>query len=70
MDELTEWEIVQCHRICMVNKKSGLIVQTKTGLMGRTFNHEEQVNGKTIVHVVGGKLLCEHETLIFKGFID
>jgi len=70
MDELTEWDVEQIERLCNGNKNAGQIVETKTGLIGRTFNHEDYVNGKAIVHVEKGKLLCVPSTLKLKGFID
>ena len=70
MDELTEWDIEQIKRLCEPDKTSGRIVLTKSGLIGHTFNHEDPVNGKTIVHVQGGKLLCQPGSLTLKGYID
>ena len=52
------------------NKNRGQIVQTKTGLIGRTYNHEDLVNGKVRVYTENGKLLCSPDSLILKGFID
>ena len=68
--ELTEWDIEQINRICDGDKQAGQIVLTKTGSIGRTFNHEEYINGKVIVHVSGGKLLCDPTTLILKGYVN
>ena len=52
------------------NKNAGQIVETKTGLIGRTYNHENLINGKARVYTEKGKLLCDPNTLILKGFID
>ena len=52
------------------NKNSGRLVETKNGLSGRTYNHEEFVNGKIRVHTEKGKLLCDPKTLTVKGFLD
>lgn len=52
------------------NKNAGRIVETKSGLVGRTYNIEEPINGKLIVHTEKGKLLCSPETLTLKGFVD
>ncbi len=52
------------------NKKSGLMVKTKSGLIGRTYSNEEPINGKVRVYTEKGKLLCDPETLKIKGFID
>lgn len=69
--ELTEWDIEQIERLANGgNKNAGMIVVTKTGLSGRTYSHEDYINGKIIVHVENGKLLCVPETLTLKGFID
>lgn len=68
--ELTEWDVEQINRFCHGNKNAGMLVETKTELIGRTYNHEDYINGKVIVHVSGGKLLCVPETLKLTGFID
>jgi hypothetical protein len=52
------------------NKNAGRLVETKKGLTGRTYNHEDLINGKIRVYTDKGKLLCNPETLILKGFID
>ena len=52
------------------NKNSGRLVETKTGLIGRIYSHEELINGKVIVHTEEGNLLCDPTTLKVKGFID
>ena len=68
--ELTEWDVEQIKRICEGNKNAGKIVVTKTGLIGRTYNHEGLINQKVIVHTEKGKLLCDPITLKLKGFVD
>lgn len=70
MGELTEWDIEQLNRFAEGNKNAGQIVETKTGLIGRTYNHENPVNGKIRVYTDKGKLLCDPNTLKLKGFID
>jgi hypothetical protein len=52
------------------NKNAGQLVETKTGLVGRTYNHEDLINGKIRVYTDKGKLLCDPTTLKLKGFID
>ena len=55
-------------------KKSGYIVETKSGKIGRTYHDEALVNGKQPVHIEVGektvKMLCDPNTLKFKGFVD
>ena len=59
-----------------MNKTSGYLVETKTGLNGRTYHNEQPINGKTSVHVDVGnkiiKMLCDPDSLKLKlkGFID
>ena len=52
------------------NKNAGQLVETKTGLAGRTYSHESLINGKVRVYTDEGKLLCDPTTLKLKGFID
>ncbi len=68
--ELTEWDVEEINRFCNGNKNAGYIVETKTGLTGRTYHNEKPVDGKTIVYTEKGKLLCIPETLKLIGFID
>lgn len=72
MDELTEWDVELGNRLAGGgNKKAGMLVETKTGRTGRTYNSEELVNGKIKVWTVEGiKLLCDPNSLKIKGFID
>lgn len=53
---------------------SGYQVETKTGLKGRTYHREGQVNGKVVVHIDRDgkpvKMLCDPKTLITTGYID
>ena len=53
---------------------SGYLVETKTGLKGRTYHREGLVNGKTVVHIEKDgktmKMLCNPKTLKTTGFID
>lgn len=53
-----------------INKNAGHLVETKTGLLGRTYSHESLINGKVRVYTDKGKLLCDPSTLKLKGFID
>ena len=69
--ELTEWDIEQLNRMEQGNRNAGALVETKTGLLGRTYNNENLTNGKVRVHCTNGaKLLCDPKTLTLKGFID
>lgn len=52
------------------NKNAGQLVETKTGLIGRTYSHESLINGKVRVYTEKGKLLCDPTTLKLKGFVD
>lgn len=52
------------------NQKAGQLVETKSGLLGRTYNNENLVNGKVRVYTDKGNLLCDPDTLKVKGFID
>lgn len=71
MSELTDWDVEQLNRFAYGNRNAGTLVETKTGLVGRTFNNEKYINGKVCVHCYGGqKLLCDPNTLTLKGFID
>jgi len=58
---------------------AGMIVVTKSGLTGRTFNSDELHEGKQLVYLqIGNKIgqhhamgiLCDPKTLTLKGFID
>lgn len=51
-------------------KNAGQIVETKNGLIGRTYNKEPLINGKICVYTEHSKLLCDPTTLKLKGFID
>lgn len=69
--ELTDWDIEQLNRLVNGNKNAGTLVETKTGLLGRTYNSENLINGKVCVYCTDGKkLLCDPKNLILKGFID
>lgn len=70
-DEALEFEFEQLNTFAGLNDaKKGYIVETKKGLIGRTFHSDPLVNGKQPVYVENGKLLCDPETLTVKGFID
>jgi len=71
MEELTAWDVEQLKRICEGNNRSGYLVQTKKGIIGRTKHTDARMNGKLLVYTEeGNKLLCDPNTVIFKGFID
>lgn len=70
-EEELEFEFEQCKTFAGLNDgKKGYIVETKKGLIGRTFHSDSLVNGKQPVYVENGKLLCDPQTLTVKGFID
>lgn len=71
-NELTECDIHFINNVMMnENRNRGQLVETKTGKLGRTYNHESLVNGKVQVHCTdGSKLLCNPDNLTLKGFID
>ena len=68
--ELTEWDIEQLEKLINGNKNAGYIVQTKSGMIGRTYHNEGLINEKVIVHTEKGQMLCMPNTLKIKGFID
>lgn len=70
MSDLTEWDVEQINRLVNGHPNSGCMVETKTGLIGRTFHKDEMINGKQVVHTTKGKLLCDPTTLKLKGYID
>ncbi|MGV3695521.1 hypothetical protein [Flavobacterium sp.] len=68
---LTDADIHFATTVMMESKGAGKLVETKTGKIGRTYNHEGLVNGKYQVYCTdGSKLLCSPENLTLKGFID
>jgi len=70
-DEQIEWEFECANRLAGIpNKNSGMIVETKSGLVGRTKNVDSYVNGKVKVYTDKGNLLCDPTTLKQIGFID
>jgi len=71
-EEQMKWEFEQAERLFGSdgNKKAGRLVETKTGLIGRTYNNEDLINGKVMVYTDKGKMLCDPTTLKLKGFID
>jgi len=64
------FEFEQLQTFAGLNKKAGRIVITKSGLIGRTYNHEDLINGKIRVYTSNGKMLCTPNTLKIKGFVD
>jgi len=60
-----------------MSKKSGYLVETKTGKRGRTYHKESLVNKKTVVHLYDEndnetnlKMLCDPKSYKIIGFID
>lgn len=57
-----------------MSKESGYLVETKTGLKGRTFHREALVNKKQIVHIDKDgkdiKMLCDPKTIKIVGYVD
>lgn len=57
-----------------MSKNSGYLVETKTGLKGRTYHSENLVNKKIIVHIDKAdkvvKMLCDPDSLKIVGFTD
>jgi hypothetical protein len=55
-------------------KNPGYLVETKTGINGRTYHREGLVNKKMIVHVeMDGKeikMLCDPKTVKIIGYIN
>lgn len=65
-------------------KNPGMLVETKDGKIGRTFNADPLINGKVKVYLLNEqtfnpkrdnngvplKLLCNPSTLKIKGYID
>lgn len=68
---LTDWDVEQLDRMIHGNKNAGMLVETATGLIGRTYNNRDMVNGKVqVVLTDGRKMLCDPTKLKLKGFID
>lgn len=67
-----EFEFEQCKRFSgNGNKNAGMLVETKSGVLGKIFSNAELVNGKYQVHLSDGKkMICSAENLKIKGFID
>lgn len=71
MDGLTEWDVEQLQRLADGgNRRAGTIVETKTGLTGRTYAKDDLVNGKIKVYTEKGNLLCDPKNLKVIGFVD
>ena len=69
--ELTSWDIEYLERLMIGNKNAGSIVETKNGVIGRTYSSESLINGKVRVYCDNGnKLLCNPASLTLKGYID
>lgn len=61
----------------MSRENAGMIVRTKAGKIGRTYNKKGTINGKVPVYLADGEdkyqvtaMLCRPETLTRIGFID
>lgn len=69
--ELTSWDVEQLDRMVDGDKKAGMIVETKKGLIGRTYSNETLINGKVRVYLENDlKMLCDPAKLKLKGFIN
>jgi hypothetical protein len=57
-----------------MSKTSGYLVETKTGLTGKTYHNEGLVNKKMVVHIIDDgketKMLCNPKTVKIIGYID
>jgi|APIni6443716594_1056825.scaffolds.fasta_scaffold377745_1 hypothetical protein len=65
-----------------MSKTAGYLVETKTGLKGRTFHSEKLLNSKMIVHLIDEndnlqtingvetKMLCDPKSIKIIGYID
>lgn len=52
-------------------KNSGYLIETQSGLKGRTYSNENGVNNKIVVHLENGtKMLCTPSKIKIIGFID
>lgn len=69
-DEELEGEFYILEKLAGINNNSGQLVETKSGVIGRTYSNEEPINGKIRVYTEGGNLLCKPENLTLKGYID
>ena len=70
-DEQLDFEFQQAQTFSgFGSKNAGQLVETKSGLIGRTYNNEKLVCGKIKVFTEKGNLLCDPNTLKLKGFID
>jgi len=70
-DEELEFEFEQLNTFAGLNSRNkGYLVETKNGLIGRTYHSDPLINGKQPVYLEKGKLLCDPGTLKLKGFID
>ena len=51
---------------------AGYLVETKSGMQGRTYHKQGLINGKFPVYIYGEEtpILCERDSLKFIGFID
>jgi len=56
----------------MRRKRTGKIVETKTGKKGKVYYEDAKVNGKVVVHLDDDdtKLLCDPKTLKRTGYFD
>jgi len=55
-------------------RNPGYLVETKTGVKGRTYHREGIVNKKMVVHVMVDdkdvKMLCDPKTVKIIGYVD
>lgn len=56
----------------MRKKRTGKIVKTKTGKIGKVFYEEKKINGKVVVRLENENtnLLCDPQTINIIGYFD
>ncbi|MFW6246727.1 MAG: hypothetical protein ACOC22_00930 [bacterium] len=56
----------------MRKKRTGKIVETKTGKRGKVYYEDSKINGKVVVHLDDEdiKMLCDPKTLNRIGYFD
>ncbi len=54
-----------------MSKRSGYVVETKSGKRGVALHSDKEINGKVVVRLdEGGNILCDRSTLKMIGFQD
>lgn len=46
----------------------GRIVETKSGIIGKTIFKEKKINKKVVVHLDDKKMLCDQKSLKYIGY--